>query len=270
MTNSVIEEGDVVVLWTSDNRARTVRVAENGLYRSHLGDFALKDLIGQVYGARFELTKGWGLALPPAMEDRIRTIRRSTNILYPKDIGLILMKLLVVPGSKVVEFGTGAGAMTTALLEAVSPGGTVYTFDVLEERLTSAKRNVRRSGVKGDVQFGLREVGDPIPVDPVYSVIMDIPEPWEELETVDNVLLKGGRVAAMNPTYNQIEKMASALKAHGYILIECVETIFRRVVAVEGRVRPSRIGIPHTEFMLFGVKSGEEISEEVNQFYPER
>jgi len=270
MTKSVIEEGDVVVLWTSDNRARTVRVSENGIHRSHLGDLALKELVGEEYGARFELRKGWGLALPPAMEDRIRTVRRSTNILYPKDIGLILMKMLIGPGSRVVELGTGAGAMTTALLEAVSPGGTLYTFDVLDERLTAARRNVRRSGVEGDVQFELHEPGAPIPVDPVYSVVMDIPEPWAEIDAVDKVLLKGGRVAAMNPTYNQVEKMAATMKASGYILIECVETIFRRVVAVEGRVRPSRMSIPHTEFMLFGVKTGEDLPEGVDQFFPER
>jgi tRNA (adenine57-N1/adenine58-N1)-methyltransferase len=270
MTQAVIEEGDVVVLWTSENRARTVRVLPDRVFSTHQGDLPLKALIGREFGYRFDLTKGWGLALPASMEDRICMLRRSTNILYPKDIGLILMKLLIRPGSTVVELGTGAGAMTTALADAVSPGGTVYTFDIREDHLTGAQRNVRRADVEGDVRFAIREPGTPLPVEPVYSVVMDIPEPWTEMESVDRVLLKGGRLASMNPTYNQIEKMAVTMKRHGYILIECVETIFRRIVPVEGRVRPSRMGIPHTEFMLFGVKAGEELAEDIDQFYPER
>jgi tRNA A58 N-methylase Trm61 len=64
--------------------------------------------------------------------------------------------------------------------------------------------------------------------------------------------------------------MAKAMAQQGYILIECMETIFRHIVPVEGRVRPSKIPVPHTEFMLFGVKSDEEISEETEQYYSDR
>lgn len=271
MFQPAIAEDDAVVLWTSDNRIRTIRVHRHETYSTHLGEFALGSLIGQPYGCRFELVKGWGLALLPTLEDRIRLVRRSTNILYPKDIGLILLKMPIGPGARVIELGTGAGAMTVALAAAVSPGGTVFTYDVREDHMTAAQRNVRRAGVAADVRFALREPKTPLAIDPVDCVILDIPEPWEEIEVVNQVLRRGGRLASMNPTYNQVEQMAAAMQRTGYVLIECIEVIFRRLVAVQGRVRPSRVAIPHTEFLLFGIHSGEEIPKDsVDQHYPER
>jgi len=152
----------------------------------------------------------------------------------------------------------------------VSPGGVVYSFDIREDHLSAARKNIRRTGIDGDIRLALREVKQPLDVEPVRSVMMDIPEPWEELDTIEPILTKGGRLAAGVPTYNQVEKTATAMKDRGYLLIECIETIFRRVIAVEGRVRPSRSAVPHTEFLLFGVKSGESIPEGIDQFYPER
>jgi tRNA (adenine57-N1/adenine58-N1)-methyltransferase len=269
-TKPIIEEGDVVVLWTSDNRSRTIRVLANVIHQTHLGELPLKQLIGQQTGCRFDLKKGWGLALPPALEDRIRVIRRNTNILYPKDIGIILMKLVIGPGSRVIELGTGSAAMTSALAYAVSPGGTVHTFDICEDYLKPAEKNFRRSGVISNVEFSIREPATPLGLEPVHSIVMDIPEPWTEIEVVTDALVKGGRLVSLNPTYNQIEKMSKTMADHGYVLIECMETIFRHIVTVEGRVRPSKIPVPHTEFMLFGVKSGEEIPENTDQYYSQR
>ncbi|MBI2193724.1 MAG: methyltransferase domain-containing protein [Planctomycetes bacterium] len=271
MPQPIIAEGDIVVLWTSDNRARTVHVRRHDVFSTHLGELALEELIGRPYGWRFDLSSGWGLAILPSLEDRIHLVRRSTNILYPKDIGLILLKIPIGPGCRVVEIGTGAGAMTVALGDAVSPGGVVHTFDVREDHLTAAKRNVRRSGIQAEIHFALREPGTPLPVEPVDCVILDIPQPWLEIEVVNQILRPGGRLAAMNPTYNQIEQMAAALERTGYVLIESIEVIFRRIVAVPGRVRPSRVAIPHTEFLLFGVRTAVVIPpESVDQHYPER
>ena len=269
MPNSHIKEGDIAVIWTSDNRTRTVKITRYEMHRTHQGEVVLGELIGKEFGCRFELTRGWGLALKPALEDRLQRVKRRTNVLYPKDIGLILMKVPIGPGSSVVEIGTGSGAMTAALGEAVSPGGTVFTFDIREEHISAAQRNVRRTGIEADIRFELHKPGSPLPVGAVDCIIMDIPEPWEELPQADAILNIGGRVAAMNPTYNQIEKMATALNDHNYILIECIEIIFRRIVPIEGRVRPVRSGIPHTEFMLFGIKSGQELSEDEPQYLSE-
>jgi tRNA A58 N-methylase Trm61 len=53
-TKPIIEEGDVIVLWTSDNRSRTVRVLANVNHQTHLGDLALKELIGRQVGLSAE------------------------------------------------------------------------------------------------------------------------------------------------------------------------------------------------------------------------
>jgi len=72
------------------------------------------DLIGKMWGSGISSHLGNPFfMLQPSIADLIRETRRNTQILYPKDIGFILVNMGIGSGQQVVEAGTGSGAMTT-------------------------------------------------------------------------------------------------------------------------------------------------------------
>lgn len=70
----------------------------------------------------------WAFSLP-----------HRTQIIYPTDASMIVGQLDLLPGSRVLEAGTGSGALTHALAQAVWPNGHVSTFDFHEERVMRAR-----------------------------------------------------------------------------------------------------------------------------------
>ena len=86
------------------------------------------------------------------------------------------------------------------------------------------------------------------------AVVLDIPTPWEEIQVVKAALKGGGRLISMNPTFNQIEKMAEALRREGFIQVDCVELLQRPILAREGKTRPVQRMVSHTEFMLSAIR----------------
>ena len=134
------------------------------------------------------------------------------------------------------------------------PHGKVWTFDRRTDLPKNAVRNIQRAGLQEFVQFEQRVAGDPIPEKDFDAAILDIPTPWEEIAVVKEALRGSGRVVCLNPTFNQIEKSAEALRAHGFIRVEAVELLERPILAREGKTRPVQRMVSHTEFMVFGVK----------------
>ena len=69
----------------------------------------------------------------PALYDLVMGIKRQTQIMYPKDMGLICFKLGVGPGRTILEAGSGSGGFTLALSWFAGPSGRVHTFEAREE-----------------------------------------------------------------------------------------------------------------------------------------
>ena len=63
------------------------------------------------------------LALRPTLAEFVLEMPRGAQVIYPKDLAMILFWADVYPGCRVLEAGTGSGALTLALLRAVGPGG---------------------------------------------------------------------------------------------------------------------------------------------------
>jgi len=187
------------------------------------------------------------------MEDLMMKASRESGIIYPKDAALLIMKAGLASGSRVIEVGTGSGSLTMALAQAVAPDGHVYTYDRRTDLPKNAYKNVARAGLSGFVTFKQRQAMEPFEENGVDAVILDIPQPWDEVDQVKRALRGGGRLVSLNPTFNQIEKMAEALRAKGFILVESRELLEREILARGGKTRPVQRMIGHTEFMLFAV-----------------
>ncbi len=254
-TANLIQEGDQVLFWFEDEVSYLIEVVRGKRIGIHCGQpILVEEWIGRPFGDKVVCGHGVGYLLKPTMEDLMMKASRESGIIYPKDAAFLILKAGVRSGSKVLEIGTGSGSLTMALAAAVAPSGRVFTYDRRTDLPKNAIKNVTRAGLDPYVSFEQRTAGEPLPENGFDAAILDIPTPWEEVPVVKEALKSGGRIVSLNPTFNQIERMAEALRAQGFILVECVELLLRPILAREGKTRPVQRMVSHTEFLLFGVR----------------
>jgi tRNA (adenine57-N1/adenine58-N1)-methyltransferase len=188
-------------------------------------------------------------ALRPLIRDRILKTDRRTQVLYPKDIGYLLLQLDVGSGSRVVEAGTGSGALTMALANAVRPNGMVYTYEINPKFQKVAAGNIERAGLadyvelkEGDVTGGIDEEG-------VDAVVLDLATPWAVVPLSYGALAGGGVFASFSPTIEQVMKTVSAIRGHPFMDVETVELILRNITVAENKTRPQTRMIGHSGYL---------------------
>lgn len=253
----MIQAGDPLLVWFEDGQTYLFTVQAGKMLHIHCGrPIPHADLIGKSYGTWIETTGNEkAFLLEPTIEDLMMKAKRESGIIYPKDAAVILMKCGIRSGSRVVEIGVGSGSLTLALAAQVAPGGKVYSHDIREDFLKLAEQNLRRAKLLDFVSFIKREGAEPFQAEGVDAVVLDVPEPWHEVEHIKAALKAGGHVASLNPTFNQIEQMATALREAGFVMIEAQEILVRGILARAGKTRPEQRMVSHTEFLLFAVKS---------------
>lgn len=258
-----IEVGDTILLASPDRKTYLITVTETGSLGTHLGEVRHRDLLGRRYGEGVWSSSGeLFLILDPTIEDRMMKVKRLTQIIYPKDAALILLKTGIHAGMRVIECGAGSGASTLALATAVAPTGHVYVYDREEKFLENARHNVLRAGLGDVVEFKLRDVTQGFDEDEVDVVLLDLPSPWEGVPAAARALRGGGRLASISPTYNQIERMVGALESSGFVMIETVEVLLRHLLVRAGKTRPFQRMIGHTGFLTFARRALVPIIEE--------
>ncbi len=254
-----ITEGDLVLVWFDDERTYMIDVTRGKRVAIHCGKpLSVDEWIGKPFGTKILCEHGSCYLLKPTMEDLMMKASRESGIIYPKDAALLMMKAGIRSGSKVMEVGTGSGSLTMALAQMVAPTGHVFTYDRREDLPKNAHKNLERAGLKPYVTFCQRQAAEPFSEKDFDAVTLDIPQPWEEVAVVKQALKPGGRLVSLNPTFNQIEKMAEALREQGFILVEARELLEREILARGGKTRPVQRMVGHTEFMLFAVRPADE------------
>lgn len=251
---SHIQEGSLVLLWFENETTYLVEVVRGKKVGIHCGKPLLVDeWIGREFGQKVVCDHGVGYLLRPSMEDLMMKAWRESGIIYPKDAAFLMMKAGIRSGSKVLEVGTGSGSLTMALAEAVAPSGMVFTYDRRTDLPKNAVKNVQRAGLEAFVCFEQRSAAEPFSEGGFDAATLDIPTPWEEVEVVKAALKPGARLVSLNPTFNQVERMAEALRRAGFIQVECLELLQREILAREGKTRPVQRMVSHTEFLLFAI-----------------
>ena len=252
---NTIQENDPVLICFDDEVTYLVEVHPGRKFAIHRGKpIDLGELVGKSYGSWLEFDNARAVLLEPTVEDFVMKARRESGIIYPKDAAMILMKLGIRSGSRVIEIGTGSGALTTALAQQVAPEGKVHSYELRDDFLKIAESNLRKAKLLPYVELNKRLAHEPFQETEADAVVSDVPEPWHEVEVIKASLKNGGRIAALNPTYNQIEKMSEALERAGFIQIQAMEVLVRGILARLGKTRPEQRMVSHTEFILFAVK----------------
>ena len=247
---SAIAEGDDVLLYLDKKRTYMIRVEADMQFHTHKGFIELGDLIGRPFGSPVVSSLGVEFyALRPFIRDRILKTDRRTQVLYPKDIGYLLIQLDVGSGSRVVEAGTGSGALTMALANAVRPDGMVYTYEINPKFQRVAAGNIERAGLADYVELKEGDVTEGIDEEEVDVVILDLATPWTVVSMAYEALAGGGVFASFSPTIEQVMKTVSAIREHPFIVVETVELILRNITVAENKTRPQTRMIGHSGYI---------------------
>ncbi len=254
-----LEYGEQVLLWEA-GRGRTFSfvLREGEVFHSHKGSIPHGEIAGQPEGTRvFSNTGVEFVVFRPRLPERMMKVRRRTQIVYPKDAGWLALALDLAPGMRVVEMGTGSGAFTILLAQLVGPGGRVYTFDRREDFLENALENISRAGLSDRVEAGVLEAGEPFPVEgEVDAVFLDLPEPWLAVSPAYAVLAPGRPLAGIVPTAEQLKGFVASLEREGFVAVECVEILERRVLVREREgVRPFERMVGFTGYIVSARKA---------------
>ncbi|MFN8382880.1 MAG: tRNA (adenine-N1)-methyltransferase [Anaerolineales bacterium] len=253
--SSTAQDGDLAQLVGLTHKHFIITLKAGGDFQSHRGVLKHDDLIGKPWGSQvFSHTGAPFFLLQPSLSDILNELPRTTQILYPKDIGYILIQMGVAPGQTVMEAGTGSGSMTIALATAVSADGKVISYEQKPDVQNLARKNVERIGLASRVTFKLRDIQEGFDETDADAFFLDVQNPFDYIAQVRNALKPGGFFGSILPTFNQVEKTLLALRKNKFAFIEVCELILRYYKPDASRLRPTDRMVAHTGFLVFGRK----------------
>jgi len=247
------EAGERILLVDQRGRSYLFQAHAGGTYHTHSGTLAHDVLLGHPEGTRVETSGGMVLvAFRPRFADHVLKMPRVAQVVYPKDLGPIVVYADVQPGGRVIEAGTGSGALTIALCRAVGPQGRVVSYEVREDHLARARQNVETffGKVPDQLEMRLGDVSQAGSDEAGYDrCVLDVPEPWVPLPALRRALAPGAVLCSYLPTTVQLQQLVLALGEHGFLHIESFETLRRTWHVGERSVRPDHRMVGHTGFL---------------------
>ena len=249
---TIIQDGDLAQLVGSRHKSFIIRVCSGGELHTHRGVVKHDDFIGKPWGSKIGSHLGNPFfVLQPALGDLLKELPRRTQILYPKEIGFILVTMGIGEGQSVVEAGTGSGALTCALAFAVGRTGMVRSYEVRPEIQQLALKNLTRLGLQSRVELKIRDIAEGFDEEGVDSLFLDVPNPYDYITQAKKALKLGGFFGCILPTANQVSNLLIALRQNDFAFIDVCEILLRYYKAEPDRFRPVDRMIAHTGFLIF-------------------
>ncbi len=247
-----VQYGDLIMLMGKDRRAFIRTVTEGYRFECHFGYVDFDELVGSPFGAQVRTHLGHKMfVLVPSLDDIVTHLKREGQIIFPKDLGYIALKLGVQPGARVIEAGTGSGALTTMLAVLVGETGHVYSYERKPRMQSRAQSNLERLGLADRVTFHLADIADGFAETNAHALFLDVREPWEYLDAARAALSGAGFFGAIVPTINQVIELTEALYSGPWFNLEIEEIIRRTYKTIPARIRPDDQMIGHTGFLVF-------------------
>jgi tRNA (adenine57-N1/adenine58-N1)-methyltransferase len=242
--------GERVLLIDPKERRYLLSLVAGATFHTHAGVLAHDDIIGATEGSAVTGSTGRSfLALRPTLSDVVLKMPRGAQVIYPKDLGAILIAADIGPGQRVLEAGVGSGALSMTVLRA---GASVVGYELREDFAARARSNVEATlGAGTPYRVEIRDVTEGIDESGLDRVLLDMPEPNKVVHAAAAALRPGGILLAYLPTINQTALLHQALAEEGapFGLAETQE-IIRRTWHVEARsVRPDHRMVGHTGFL---------------------
>jgi tRNA (adenine57-N1/adenine58-N1)-methyltransferase len=253
-----LQPGEKVILVDSKGRQYLVDLKDDGEFHTHTGVVPHTDLLGQEEGITVRSSTGARYtAMRPTLTDFVLRMPRGAQVIYPKDLGPILLLADIEPGLRVFESGVGSGALSMTLLRA---GVSIVGYEMREDFAQRAQENVRsflgeEAASRYEVQ--VRDTYEGIDERGLDRVILDLPEPWQVVKHAVVALRPGGILVAYTPSIAQVMQLHESLEDSGFHLAQTVE-VLQRTWHVEGQaVRPDHRMVAHTGFLTSARLLGE-------------
>jgi len=269
---TTVNDGDLAQLVGLRHKSFIVRVKQGGELQTHRGVVKFDDIIGKPWGSRIRSHMGNPFyVLQPALGDLLKELPRNTQILYPKDIGFILVQMGIGEGQVVLEAGTGSGSLTSAMAFAVGSRGKVITYEAREEMQKLARKNISRLGLEERVDFKIRELTQEQGFDEegVDALFLDLPNPYDYIHHARKALKMGGFFGCILPTANQVSKLLLALRQFDFAFVDVCEVLLRYYKPEPDRFRPVDRMVAHTGFLIFArpvlIENGDEQIDELEE-----
>jgi tRNA (adenine57-N1/adenine58-N1)-methyltransferase catalytic subunit len=249
-----LQVGERVVLIDRKERRYLQTLNADGEFHTHKGVIKHADMIGGLEGDRFTSSGNEHyLVLRPTLSDFVLEMPRGAQVIYPKDIGPMLMLADIGPGVRVFESGVGSGALSMAMLRA---GAIITGYDIREDFANRARNNVRAflgEAALTNYDVHIRDAYEGAALDDFDRMVLDLPEPWHLIASaVAGALRPGGTFLAYTPTIVQAAQTKHALDAAGFAATGTTE-VLQRGWHIEGQsVRPDHRMVAHTGFLTFG------------------
>ncbi|HJP66787.1 MAG TPA: tRNA (adenine-N1)-methyltransferase [Actinomycetota bacterium] len=250
------EAGERALLVDERGRRYLIRLEAGGAFHFHGGGVPHELILGSQEGVAVHSTNGARLiCYRPTLADFILKMPRGAQVVYPKDIGAILVYADIAPGSRVLEAGTGSAALTLALARATGPEGWVVSYELRQDHHDQAVANLESflGKIPSTVELRLGDVREAANEDEVFDrVVLDLPEPWAVLSEVRRVLHPGGLLCTYLPTTNQVQQAVLAMNGAGFDEVATFEVLLRPWHVTERSVRPDHRMVAHTGFLTVG------------------
>jgi tRNA (adenine57-N1/adenine58-N1)-methyltransferase len=246
----VFAPGEQVLLIDAKKRRYLVTLEPGGEFHTHAGVVAHDDLIGRPEGSSFRSSRGAAmLAIRPTLAEFVLKMPRGAQVIYPKDLGPLLMLADIFPGARVLESGVGSGALSMTLVRA---GAVVSGYELREDFANRATKNVATFlGPEALARYSVtcRDVYEGIDETDLDRVVLDLPEPWQVVKHAARALHRGGILVAYTPQITQAVQLRDELAGHGFGMVDTLE-VLNRGWHIEGQsVRPDHRMVAHTGFL---------------------
>jgi tRNA (adenine57-N1/adenine58-N1)-methyltransferase len=244
--------GERALLVDGKDRRYLVRLQAGASFHTHHGYVDHDDLLGQSEGTFLRMQDGAKyLCVRPTLADVVLKMPRGAQVIYPKDLGPILLLADVFPGARVLESGVGSGALSMTLLRA---GAIVTGYELRQDFADNARRNV--AGFLGDAvveeryDISVRNAYDGIDGEAAFDrVVLDLPEPWNVVAPSERALVPGGILVSYLPSIIQVQRLRGALDTSGFGMCTTQEVLVRTWKVDGAAVRPDHRMVAHTGFL---------------------
>lgn len=248
--NAQLTVGEMVLLIDHKGRRYLVTLAEGKEFQSHAGVLPHEQIAGAVEGDEVSTTKGQRFRVfRPTLTDFVLSMPRGAQVIYPKDLGPMLLLGDIGPGMRVLESGVGSGALSMTMLRA---GADVTGYELREDFAARAQKNVAAflgQDALDRYHVEIRNCYEGIDETEVDRVMLDLPEPWQVVPHAEKALRPGGIIVSYSPSIMQVTKFTDALKRAPFTEVSTVE-VLNRGWHVDGQaVRPDHRMVAHTGFL---------------------
>lgn len=247
-----LQVGEKVVLVDAKKRRYLITLKPEAEFHSHSGFFAHDVLIGNEEGITVRSSGGARYtAIRPTLAEFILKMPRGAQVIYPKDLGAILMLADIFPGARVLESGVGSGALSMTMLRA---GAHITGYEIRADFAAKAQENVHSfvgAELEAHYDVQIRDCYEGIDETGLDRIVLDLPEPWNVVPHAAGALRTGGIILSYLPTIIQTAQLRQILPRYGFGMAETLE-VLHRGWHIEGQsVRPDHRMVAHTGFLTY-------------------